>query len=144
MPLSPQEIAAQWKKSLGAATDKIKKKVMALTENPLEQAASQQDLMRAKILEAIDNGTWANNLRAVPFQTWKAAMTGKGLQNLQSGLTDGEAKVVQFQTLAAPVFEQAKQAAKAIAKDGTVQTALRKVEAAINAMKTLKGRMKGR
>lgn len=142
--MSPAEIAAQWKKSLSASTEKIKKKVQAITESPMEKAAAQQELMRARILEAIDSGDWAAKLRATPLQSWKNSVIGKGLQNLQAGLADGESKVVAFQTMAAPVFDQAKQAAAAITKDGTTQTALRKVEAAINAMKTLKGRMKGR
>lgn len=142
--MTPSEIAAQWKKSLGASTDKIKKKVQAVTESPMEKAAAQQDLMRTQMLEAIDSGRWAANLRATPLQSWKNSVIGKGLQNLQAGLADGENKVVQFQTMAAPVFDQARQAAAAIQKDGTTATALRKVEASITAMKTLKGRMRGR
>lgn len=142
--LSPQEIAAQWKKNLGASVDKIKKKVSAITESPMEKAAAQKDLMRQRILEAIDSGEWENALRGVSLSQWKQAVTGKGMLNLQAGLADGESKVAQFQQMAAPVFDQAKQAAAAIPKDGTTATALRKVEAAILAMKTLKGRMKGR
>ena len=141
---TPQQIAAAWKKNLGSATESIKQGVQAVQESPMEKAAAAQDLMRSQIIESIDSGRWAANTRAVPLTSWKSAMLGKGLQNLQSGLADGETKTAAYQTMAAPIFDQAHQAAAAILKDGTENTALAKVAASMRLMKTLKGRMKNR
>ena len=137
---TPADAAALWSANLANAQAKIKQSVTALTDSPMEKAAASQDLMRRRLVASIDDGTWAANLRAVPLQSWKNAMLGKGLANMQSGLKDGATKVQAFQQMAAPYFQQARQAAAAIPKDGSDQTALAKVAAALQVMRQLKGK----
>lgn len=141
--LSPQEIAAQWKASMAASGDKIKKKVQAVTENPAEKAIAAIPYMRQRVLAAIDDGTVEAGLRKVTLTGWKAAMSGKGVSNMQAGLADGMPKVAAYQAMAAPTFDAIRQAASAIPKDGTTQSSLERVRVAIEGMKTLKGRMRG-
>jgi len=83
--VTPAEAAAYWRDNLKARTSRIRTSVQRLTENPMEKAASKKDKMKAKLIEALDQGKWEAGLRRRTLEQWKERFLTKGIANISTG-----------------------------------------------------------
>lgn len=83
------------KRTKGAIAD-LKAGVARVTEAPGKKAAAKVDKMRAKLLEKIDDGTWAERTGSVTLEEWQEAMLKKGAGRVGDGLDRAESKVIAF------------------------------------------------
>ena len=94
--ISDSEFAEKWNRNLKNAQRDVERGVNNVQDNPAEQAIAAQDKMRQNLVEAIDNGKWANGLRRVGLSDWKTAMLETGLQRLAQGADNAKGKVQKF------------------------------------------------
>ena len=106
--LSPAEFADKHAKRLKAASAEMRTGIERVTDSPTAKAAAKQDKMRAKLLESIDNGTWAARLKGVSLEDWKSKMLNVGVGRVASGIDAAHDKVVDFATQLLPAVDAAK------------------------------------
>lgn len=111
--------------------------VNAVTVSPTSLAASPvaQQRYLTGTQNAVQSGYMAKKLNAVSLQSWQASASGMGATNLSNAATKGAAKVAANFQANAQVYMNASAAAAAIPADGTIATAVAKVQASITAMK---------
>lgn len=106
MPLPPPaEAARRWAQRLGAATDKIRSGVQAVTVSPGEKAVRQVDQYVAGIQRAVAERRWQDGLLAMTLQDWKDMMLTKGLPRIASGAQAAIPKFERFLTAFFPHLE---------------------------------------
>lgn len=100
MPVRVTPAAFQEKhaRRLKAALEDMRAGVNQVTESPGIAAAEAQTKMRTNLVAAIDNGTWARRVSAVPLQAWKDAMVNKGIPRVSAGIDGAAGKVREFAT----------------------------------------------
>jgi len=68
----------------------------AVQTAPGVAAAAHQQLMLAKVTDAINSGKWASRVQAVPLSEWKAAYINKGIPRVASGAQAAAPKMQAF------------------------------------------------
>lgn len=134
--------AAKWLAALSgsAARQNYVDGINGTTVNPMQLAADADQLFLDRVTDSVNSGRRHRALMAASPQKWKENATGKGASRLAEGAkTAAPAVVAHFQKWD-PIYEQARQAAAAIPKDGTTATAMRKVQAAMDVLKAAAGR----
>lgn len=116
--LNIQNAIAKWQRNTAGAAESYKAGIQGVTENPMALAAAQADKAARNYQEALMSGRWAQKLMSVPFDQWKQNASVGGSQRLASGVTKGLPKVTKHFQEWGQTYEQAKQAARAIPKDG--------------------------
>ena len=106
--LTAQQAADKQAKNLKASTQYIQSGVQAVTKAPGQSAAAKSDKMRQNILAAIDSGTWAKNVAAVPLSDWQSAMINKGIPRISAGIDAANGKVAAFFTKLLPYQDNLK------------------------------------
>ena len=94
--LRPDEITEKWARKLKGATEDIKRGVQRLEENPAEKAIEQVEVLKKKLIEAIESGRWANQLRKVTLDEWKRKMTEFGVAAISKGVDKAKDKRAEF------------------------------------------------
>jgi len=94
--LTAHEYQEKHARRLKAATEDMRKGVLAVTEAPTLKAAAKKEKMRAGILNAIDNGKWENGLKKVTLEDWKTKMVDVGINRVSAGIDAAAPKVVSF------------------------------------------------
>lgn len=107
--LSAHEAALKLASRLKGASKEIRDGIDRVSINPMEQAAAKQEKMKAKILEAIDEGKWARNLRKVSLEDWKKTMKEKGLPRIAAGIDAAVPKIEAFYNELFPYQDSAKE-----------------------------------
>jgi hypothetical protein len=100
--LSPEQIAAKWKKNTNAAVNDYKVGIKNMKDNPLEKAIAKQEKMKTNWLASIDSGKWAARLGAYSFTAWQNACIEKGAVRITSGVNAAEGKMVAFMKVLMP------------------------------------------
>lgn len=143
MAKTPQQMADNWNSAMRnpQTAAKYKAGIQGTTVNPMQQAASPQAqaLYLAKVTDAVQSGRMAAKLNAVPMSTWQNNAANIGSQNLTSGAAKGQAKVQNHFQRWAPIYAQASAAAQAVPKDGSINSAIARVTAAIQVLMAAKG-----
>ena len=106
--LTAEEFADKHAKRLKAAGPEMRMGIERVTDSPTAKAAAKQDKMRTKLLEAIDNGTWAARLKGVSLEDWKAKMLTVGVGRVSAGIDASRSKVVDFASQLLPAVDAAK------------------------------------
>ena len=91
--LTPEQFAEKHNRRTKAALEDMRAGVEAVTVAPTEKAAAKQEKMRQRLLEALENGKWANGLKRVSLEEWKQKMIELGLNRVASGLDANKKKV---------------------------------------------------
>lgn len=94
--VSPSEYAEKWARRLKGASEDIRRGISRVTEAPGVAAARQKDLMKTKINQALDDGTWERNVAAVPLEEWKKKAMDKGIPRISVGVDSAQPKQVQM------------------------------------------------
>lgn len=94
--LTPEEFAEKYANRLKAAVGDMRRGIERVSEAPTVKAASRQDKMRARIVEAIDSGKWADRLKRVSLEEWRSQILEKGLSRVPSGVDAARGKMAEF------------------------------------------------
>lgn len=94
--VTADEFAEKWGRRLKGAIEDVKSGVAKVTESPTAKAADKQEKMKAKLIAAIENGSWARGLRAVSLEDWKRKMIDVGANRISSGVDGAAPKVTAF------------------------------------------------
>jgi len=103
--LTPEQFAEKHNRRTKAALEDMRAGVEAVTVAPTEKAAAKQEKMRQRLLEALENGKWANGLKRVSLEEWKQKMIELGLNRVASGLDANKKKVEEFAAQLLPHIE---------------------------------------
>lgn len=106
MAMSATQIAEKWARNTKAATQSMKDGVMAVTDSPMEKAASRADAMVEGVRRAVNEGRWQARLRAVPLQVWKDRMVSKGIPRVAQGVTDAQGDFTTFMSDFMPYVQE--------------------------------------
>ena len=100
MKSNPTTAAQKWATAMGAATPAYTAGVQAVTVAPGQKAAAQQAVYIARVTEKAP--IWAQNVAAVPLQTWINDTVTKGAPRLATGAATAQPKVQAFMTALLP------------------------------------------
>lgn len=81
----------KWARRLNAAQPDIQAGIDRVQVAPGALAAQAQDRYIAGVMEAAQDGTWANAVSKVSLQDWKNAAKTKGGQRMAAGITQAQA-----------------------------------------------------
>lgn len=84
--VTAQEYAEKHARRLKGSLEDIRRGVQRVTEAPGEAAARAQDTMKTKLVQSIDDGTWAAQTRAVTLPDWQKATLDKGVNRIAAGV----------------------------------------------------------
>ncbi len=90
------ELTEKWGRRTKAAIPDIVAGIARVTESPMDKAADKAEKMKANLIAAIDDGTWAKRLKAVPLSLWKENTTKKVTERLGGGVDAAKAKHEKF------------------------------------------------
>jgi hypothetical protein len=93
---TPDEIASRWNATLKASTDKIRQGVAKVDAAPSAKAIANKDVLKARLLEAIEKGRWERQLGKVTLDDYKRLMTDVGIPRIASGADANVGKVQDF------------------------------------------------
>jgi hypothetical protein len=112
------------------------------TVNPMQLAATPEatQLYLNNVQASVTSGKRQAKLNAANPQTWKANSVNIGANALSTGAQKALPKVQAHFDKWAPIYAQMSQAAKAIPKDGTLGSAMARVQAAIQVAMQAAGR----
>jgi hypothetical protein len=135
---TPAQMAANWVSGMQSPTAAAKYKagIARVTVNPMQQAASPaaMQLYLNKVQQSVTSGKRAAALNAVPMSTWQNNSINIGANLLSSGATKATAKMTAHFQKWAPIYQQASDAAKSIPKDGTISSAMARVQASLQVL----------
>lgn len=94
--LTPAEISDKWARRTKAAVSDAVAGVNRVTESPTAKAAAKADKMKANLIAAIDDGTWAKRLNGVSLEEWKTKTAAKIGERLAGGVDGAAAKRGKF------------------------------------------------
>jgi hypothetical protein len=101
-------VAAKWVRGMQNAAKSMTEGVAAVSEAPGAKAAAAADLYLQKVQEAVANGKFADNSRAVSLEEWRRAMTEKGIPRVGQGATAATQKQERFFAWLLPIAEASK------------------------------------
>lgn len=140
--VSAAEYAEKWGRRLKGASEDIRRGIARVSEAPGEKAARAQDLMLAKLMQAINDGTWAAQVRGVSLQDWIQAATAKGLPRIAAGVDAAQPSQVQMaERLLAAVDASAAEARKL--PKGTLEDSINRMTTFVRGMSARKLRRPG-
>ena len=90
-----QTAAEKWANRTGAAGQDYLAGVMQTDKDPTALAIQNQGRLVANFNAAVQNGTWANALRARGKAGWQQAVADKGVTNFQTGVAAAKDRVAQ-------------------------------------------------
>jgi len=105
--VTPAEFQEKHGRRLKAASEDISKGIDKVTTAPGILAAAKQDKMKARLVARIDDGTWANRVKAVTLPDWKDKAKNIGVGRIPAGIDGAAAKVTSFASQLLPAVEAA-------------------------------------
>lgn len=141
---SAAQMASNWKSAMSSpqTQQKYKDGINNTTVNPMELAASDAatQLYLNNVNAAVASGKRQAKLRAASQAQWKQNAVNIGANALTTGANKAQSKVQSHFDRWAPIYAQASQAAKSIPKDGSIGSAMARVQAAISVMMQAAGK----
>lgn len=93
---NPQQVAQKWAQNLGQATTAITQGVAAVTVNPSDKAAANEQGYLAGVQRAVQSGKWRRGLQSSSLQNWQQTMTQKGIPRIGTGAAAATGKFANF------------------------------------------------
>jgi len=124
--VTPQEYAEKWGRRLKGSTEDIRRGVRRVDEAPGQAAARAVDLMKQKLLEAIEDGTWAARVAGVSLDEWRQAIETKGLQRLASGVDAAQPRQADMARELLAAVDEAAGIARRLPK-GTIEDSINRM-----------------
>ena len=88
--LTVDQVVRLWAERGAGSAETVKAGVQAVTENPAAKAAAAVDLWAQRVAQAKQK--FVDALSRVSLQSWKQAMVGKGVANMQAGYQDQQSQ----------------------------------------------------
>lgn len=129
----PLKVKEKWKRKLKAATEDIRAGVEAVDVAPSKKAIEQKELLKKKLIEAIDSGIWEKQLGKVTLEDWKKAVLETGIPRIASGVEKADKKMEDFFKWLIDAVEAAKAEIKT-KKDGTIESSIARASEFMRAM----------
>jgi len=104
--LTPQEFQEKHARRLKGAVEDMRQGIERVTTAPGQAAAAKQEKMKQRLVEKIDDGTWAKRVAAVSLEDWKTKMIDKGLTRVASGIDAAQDKVIDFASQLLPHIDK--------------------------------------
>lgn len=143
MPKTAQQMAANYQAAMQSPNTQAKYKqgIEAFTGNPMELAASDQAMQfyLNRVTESVTSGKRARRLRETPRERWHRNAITVGANQLSVGAQKAKDKVDAHFAKWAPIYQQARDAARALPKGGKAN-ALARVSAAMDVLMAAAGR----
>lgn len=139
MVLSADRVAAKWNRNLKNAIQDLKDGVDSVTVAPSARAVEKQDKMRANMIAAIDNGSWAAGLSKYTLAQWKQDMKTKAADRIPGGADAGQHRMREFMSVALPHIESGLSKIQGM-PDLTISDSKARASAWIDHMHELKGK----
>ena len=105
--LTAEEFAEKHARRLKGAVEDIRKGIERVTVAPTTKAAAKKDKMKARLVEKIDDGTWAKRLQSVTLEEWRAKARDVGVSRIAGGIDANRDKVVAFANQLLPAIDAA-------------------------------------
>lgn len=144
MPKTAAQMAAKWGAAMKAPTTRQNyvDGINSTAVNPMEMAASEAatQLYLNKVQQSVASGRRQAALRSASVADWKNNAVNVGANSLSTGATKAANKVQAHFQKWSPIYEQARQAAAAIPKDGTIGGAMAKVQASLQVLMAAAGK----
>lgn len=126
----------KWKRRMDASGQDMAAGVDRVTVAPGESAAQAQERFAQRMMESIQNGSWARGVRGVSLNDWKQAMKDKGIARIGQGTAQAvrtkQGRIAA--TLAA--VDQAAAAANALPK-GNIENSIARATTFMRTMSNL-------
>jgi len=135
--VNPQEAADKLIRRLSGATEDIRRGIQGVQQAPSQAAIAQKELLKQKINEAIDNGTWEAGLNSVSLQDWKDAALNKGVSRIAGGISAARPKLTKFYAELLPAVDAAAAEVKSMPK-GTLEDSINRMVTYTRAMANFK------
>lgn len=84
--VNAKEYAEKWARRLKGSTEDIRRGVQKVTVAPGKMAAQAKELLKQKLIEAIDNGLWETRVAGVSLEEWQEAILNKGVNRIGAGV----------------------------------------------------------
>jgi len=127
------QVKEKWKRRLKASTEDMRAGVEALTESPTKLAIAQKELLKKKLIEAIDSGRWDKQLAKVSLDDWKKAYIETGIGRVASGVEKADKKMEDFFSYLMPAVKAAKSEIKT-PKTGEIEDSVARAAEFMRAM----------
>jgi len=131
--MTPQAFTEKFTRRIKAASQDMIDGVNGVSTSPAVQAAGKQAKMLANLTAAVQNGKWANALKKVTLEDWKAKMINKGVPRVSAGVDAAQAKIMDFAAQLLPAIETARQSISAM-PDITLEDNISRATAFMRAM----------
>lgn len=96
MAKTAREATDKWAKNLKGSTESIRKGIDRVSVSPAAKAADNIEKMKARLMEAFDNGTIEKALRGVELEDWKDAFKNVGIGRISGGVDKADGKMIEF------------------------------------------------
>ena len=136
--VTPDQYAEDWASGLTGRTDKIRRGVDRVTQAPGQAAAAAESLMKAKLLKAIEDGTWKRMVSSVTLDEWKNAMKDLGIGRISAGVDKAKARQVAMASKLLPAVDAAAAKVRTMPK-GSVEDSVNRASTFIREMAKTKG-----
>jgi len=104
---TPTEVKEKWKRKMKGATEDMRAGAEKVDVAPSKLAIAQKELLKKKLIEAIDSGRWDKQLSKVSLEDWKDAYINTGVSRVASGVEKADAKMEDFMNFLIPAVESA-------------------------------------
>lgn len=94
--LNPDQISDKWNRRMKGSIQDIQTGIDGVTESPMARAVEKQEKMKARLIESIDNGTWAKRMNQVSLADWKTQTKKKVGERMGSGVDGAMNKRKKF------------------------------------------------
>lgn len=105
--VTAEEFANKHARRLKASTEDIIAGIDKVTTAPGVLAAQKQSKMLARLTAKIQDGTWANRVKAVTLEQWKEKAKVKGVPRIATGIDEAHDKQVSFASQLLPAVDRA-------------------------------------
>ena len=120
-----QQWLEKWGRRLNAAGPDIQAGVARVQTAPGQAAAAAQQLFAQRLLESINNGSWARGVAGVSLEDWRKSMIDKAIPRIGQGVTQAQrTKLGRINATLAAVDASAAEA-NALPKGGLEQSIAR-------------------
>ena len=104
--MTDAEFVEKWGRRLKGSTEDMRKGADRVTTAPSTQAIAKKDKMKARLNEAIDNGTWQKQLQGYGLEDWKRDFKDVGVARISSGVDKAQPKMEKFAAYLIPAVTE--------------------------------------
>lgn len=122
---SGAEIFEQYRARMSQSMARIQKGAETTEKSQVGNAIKQKELMKQRIMEAIDNGSWETGLRNAGDQKWLRNLVQKGIPKITAGIDANKPEIIAKMEKVGQVGEMVSKEVDAMPKGGVEESIAR-------------------